>query len=42
MKWGSFLGAIINFLILACVVFMIAKMILKEEKVTKKLFAFGS
>jgi large conductance mechanosensitive channel len=34
--WGSFLGALINFIILAFVVFMIAKMILKEEKVAKK------
>ena len=34
--WGSFLGALINFIILAFVVFLIAKMILKEEKVTKK------
>ncbi len=36
LKWGSFLGAIINFVIIAFVVFMIAKMILKEQKVTKK------
>jgi large conductance mechanosensitive channel len=36
IKWGSFLGALINFIIIALVVFMIAKMILKEEKVTKK------
>ena len=34
--WGHFLGALINFLIIAFVVFMIAKMVLKEEKVTKK------
>jgi large conductance mechanosensitive channel len=33
---GKFLGALINFLILAFVVFMIAKMVLKEEKVAKK------
>jgi len=34
--WGSFLSALINFVILAFAVFMIAKMILKEEKVSKK------
>jgi large conductance mechanosensitive channel len=34
--WGSFLSALINFIILAFVVFLMAKMILKEEKVTKK------
>ena len=36
LKWGSFLGAVINFAILALVVFMIAKYMLKEEKVGKK------
>jgi large conductance mechanosensitive channel len=34
--WGSFLGASINFLIMALVVFIIAKKLLKEEKVSKK------
>ena len=34
--WGAFLGAIINFLAIAVVVFIIAKKILKEEKVGKK------
>jgi large conductance mechanosensitive channel len=34
--WGPFLSAVINFVILALVVFMVAKFILKEEKVTKK------
>ena len=34
--WGAFLAALINFIILAFVVFIIAKMVLKEEKVTKK------
>ncbi len=34
--WGPFLSALINFIILAFVVFMIAKSVLKEEKVTKK------
>lgn len=33
---GAFIGEVINFLIIAFVVFMIAKMILKEEKVAKK------
>jgi large conductance mechanosensitive channel len=34
--WGPFLGELINFLIIAFVVFMIAKLVLKEEKVAKK------
>ncbi len=34
--WGAFLGAFIYFVIVAFVVFLIAKMILKEEKVAKK------
>ncbi len=34
--WGPFLAALINFLIIALVVFWIAKAILREEKVTKK------
>ncbi|MEK6932936.1 MAG: MscL family protein [Nanoarchaeota archaeon] len=34
--WGAFLGALINFAIMALVVFLIAKKLLKEEKVTKK------
>jgi large conductance mechanosensitive channel len=34
--WGAFLGELINFLIIAFVVFMIAKFLLREEKVTKK------
>jgi large conductance mechanosensitive channel len=36
IKWGSFLGALINFIIIAWVVFLIAKIILREEKVSKK------
>jgi large conductance mechanosensitive channel len=36
IKWGSFVSQLINFLILAFVVFMIAKYVLKEEKVMKK------
>lgn len=36
IKWGAFLAAMINFLIIALVVFLMAKWILKEEKVTKK------
>jgi len=35
-KWGAFLSALLNFVILAAVVFTIAKLVLKEEKVTKK------
>lgn len=34
--WGAFLGATINFAIIAIVVFLIAKIFLKEKKVTKK------
>lgn len=36
IKWGSFLGQLINFIILAFVIFIIAKYALGEEKVTKK------
>jgi len=34
--WGAFLGELINFIIIAFVIFMIAKFLLKEEKVSKK------
>lgn len=34
--WGALLGAIINFVIIVFVVFLIAKYALKEEKVGKK------
>ena len=35
--WGPFLAALINFIIIALVVFLVAKKIMKEkEKVTKK------
>ncbi len=33
---GAFAGALLNFVIIAFVVFMLAKMVLKEEKVSKK------
>lgn len=36
MKVGAFGGELLNFIIIAFVVFMIAKMVLKEEKVSKK------
>lgn len=36
LRWGSFLSAVINFVIIAFVIFMMAKFILKEMKVTKK------
>jgi len=36
ISWGALLGAIINFIVIAFVVFLIAKYALKEEKVTKK------
>ena len=34
--WGAFLAALLNFIIIALVVFLIAKAVLKEEKVAKK------
>lgn len=34
--WGAFLASVINFIIIALVVFVIAKKVLREEKVTKK------
>lgn len=33
---GSFIGALINFIIIALVVFMIAKMMMKKDKLTIK------
>ena len=36
IKWGAFLGAVINFAIIATVVFIIVKKIIKEEKAAKK------
>jgi|GEM_PF-5968545 len=35
-SWGAFLGELINFIIIAFVVFIIAKKFLKEEKVEIK------
>ncbi|MEM5879302.1 MAG: large conductance mechanosensitive channel protein MscL [Candidatus Aenigmatarchaeota archaeon] len=35
LKWGSFLSAVINFVIIAFVVFLIAKFALRKEKVEK-------
>jgi len=35
-KIGAFTGDLINFLIIAVVVYLIAKFIMKEQKVTKK------
>jgi large conductance mechanosensitive channel len=34
--WGPFLAELINFIVIALVVFIIAKNVMKEEKVTKK------
>lgn len=34
--WGAFLSSLINFVIIAWAVFIIAKIILREEKVAKK------
>ncbi|MBU5678595.1 MAG: MscL family protein [Candidatus Aenigmarchaeota archaeon] len=36
ISWGAFLADLINFVIIALVVFLIAKKIMKEEKVSKK------
>ncbi|MDD4353286.1 MAG: large conductance mechanosensitive channel protein MscL [Candidatus Nanoarchaeia archaeon] len=36
LKWGSFLANMINFVIIAFVIFIIAKIFFKEKKVTKK------
>lgn len=36
LRWGAFLGETINFIIVAFVVFLVAKMVLKEEKIVKK------
>ena len=34
--WGPFVGELINFIILAFVVFVVAKYVMREEKVVKK------
>jgi large conductance mechanosensitive channel len=36
LKWGAFVGELLNFLIIAFAVFLIAKWIIREEKVAKK------
>jgi len=36
ISWGAFSADLLNFLIIAFVVFIIAKFVLKEEKVSKK------
>ena len=36
LKIGAFVGAVINFVVIALVIFLIAKFLLREEKVTKK------
>lgn len=36
ISWGAFLGALINFVIIAFVVFIVAKKFFKEEKVSKR------
>jgi large conductance mechanosensitive channel len=36
LRWGAFLGDLINFIVIAFVVFIVAKMVLKEEKVQKR------
>jgi large conductance mechanosensitive channel len=34
--WGAFLGELINFIIIAFVIFLVAKYLFKEAKVAKK------
>lgn len=36
ISWGAFLAELVNFVIIAFVIFIIAKKVLKEEKVTKE------
>ena len=36
ISWGAFLGDLVYFIIVALVIFLIAKKLLKEEKVEKK------
>lgn len=36
ISWGDLLAAVLNFVIIAFAVFMIARWVLKEKKVTKK------
>ena len=36
IAWGAFLAALINFVVIAFVVFLIAKIVLREEKISKK------
>ena len=36
ISWGHFAGVVINFAVVAFVVFIIAKYLMREEKVTKK------
>jgi large conductance mechanosensitive channel len=36
LGWGAFLSTLLNFIIIAFVVFLIAKFVMKEEKVAKK------
>ena len=36
ISWGAFLGDLIYFIIVALVIFLIAKKLMKEEKVEKK------
>ncbi|MEM4271874.1 MAG: MscL family protein [Candidatus Pacearchaeota archaeon] len=36
LSWGAFLGELINFVIIAFVVFIVAKFVMKEEKVSKR------
>ncbi len=35
LRWGAFLSALINFIIIALVVFVIAKKVMKQEKINK-------
>ena len=36
LRWGQFLSALLNFIIIALVVFIVAKKVMREEKAAKK------
>lgn len=36
LRWGLFLSSLINFIIIAIVIFLIVKFLVKEKKINKK------
>ena len=36
LKWGDLLGALVDFVVIAYIIFIFSKKVLKEEEVTKK------